>query len=124
MSPVTVLLVDDDEGVTFLNRFLLESSGQNLIIQTAINGSEALKIIEQAGACPDIILLDVNMPVMDGFEFLQALSEKPQYYNHATVYMLTSSLRETDRDAAQKFSCVKKYLEKPLTEEMVKALFV
>lgn len=123
MNPVTVLLVDDDEGVTFLNRFLLESSGRNFTIQTAINGSEALSMIEQAGTCPDIIFLDVNMPVMDGFEFLQELSERPDYYNRATVYMLTSSLRETDREAAQKFSCVKKYLEKPLTEKIVKELF-
>jgi len=122
MKPVTVLLVDDDDGVTFLNRFLLESSGHDLVIQTAINGSEALKIIEQAGACPDIILLDVNMPVMDGFEFLQALSERQVYFKTANVYMLTSSLRETDRQAAAKFSCVKRYLEKPLTEEMVKEL--
>ncbi len=122
MNPVTVLLVDDDEGVNFLNRFLLESSGRDFVIQTAINGSEALKIIEQAGACPDIILLDVNMPVMDGFEFLQALSERPVYYDQANVYMLTSSLRETDRQAATKFSCVKRYLEKPLTQEMVKEL--
>lgn len=122
MKPVTVLLVDDDDGVTFLNRFLLESSGHDLVIQTAINGSEALKIIEQAGACPDIILLDVNMPVMDGFEFLQALSERQVYFETANVYMLTSSLRETDRQTAAKFSCVKRYLEKPLTEEMVKEL--
>ena len=117
MNPVTVLLVDDDEGVTFLNRFLLESSGRNLIIQTAINGSEALKVIEQAGACPDIILLDVNMPVMDGFEFLETVNQQKLCIGHSKIFIVTSSDRDEDRDKALGYSFVKGYLQKPLDEK-------
>lgn len=92
-------------------------------IQVAENGQEALAIIEKNGSCPDVIFVDVNMPVMDGFEFLQALKEKTPYYNTAKVFVITSSLRDSDRETALSFACVKGYIEKPLNEEVVAGIF-
>ncbi|HLP21406.1 MAG TPA: response regulator [Chitinophagales bacterium] len=123
MSARKILLVDDDAGVNYLNRFLLESAGIGAEIQVAQNGQEALDILEKDGVCPDVIFLDVNMPVMDGFEFLQELKQRTALYNTARIYVITSSLRETDRETALSFECVKGYLEKPLSEEMINKIF-
>ena len=123
MANLKILLVDDDGGVNYLNRFLLEQSGRETEIQIAENGREALAISEKNGVCPDVIVLDVNMPVMDGFEFLQVLKETTPYYNTATVYVNTSSLRESDKETALSFTCVKGYFEKPLSEGIIKKIF-
>jgi CheY-like chemotaxis protein len=120
MSARKFLLVDDDPGVTFLNRYLLENSGTECLIDVAENGQEALAHIEKNG-CPDIIVLDVNMPVMDGFDFLQEFKKKGVCAG-TQVFVLTSSLRDTDRETALSFECVKAYLEKPLNDELVTLL--
>lgn len=118
-----ILLVDDDPGVTFLNRYMLEKSFVKGEIFIAQHGREAIELMEAKKLLPDVIFLDVNMPVMNGFEFLEALKAKPDWYNNTNVYMLTSSLREEDKKKALAHSCVKKYFEKPITENMIKEVF-
>jgi len=119
MAEIKVLLVDDDRAINFLNQIILKDSGLNCTVDVALNGSEALSVIKDKDVCPDVILLDINMPVMDGFEFLENLKEMGTCYNTTRVYMLTSSLRDSDREEALAFDCVKSYLEKPLTAQMV-----
>ncbi len=123
MSTRNILLVDDDEAAIFLNRYMLQSSDVKGTITVAQHGKHALEIIDAASAWPDIIFLDVNMPVMNGFEFLNALKEREECYKNIHVYMLSSSLRESDKEQAFAHPCVKKYLEKPLTAEMIKEVF-
>ena len=123
MESIDILLIDDDEGVNFLNKFLLNDSKVPATISVALNGEMALKLIKENHHCPDVIFLDINMPVMDGFEFLESFKEYSEYYSKTKVYMLTSSLRESDRARASAYSCVVDYLEKPLSEDMIKAIF-
>lgn len=74
-----ILLVDDDNIFNFLNTKLLRQSGIADEIHTALNGKEALDLLNNyytgAFALPDVILLDLNMPVMDGFAFLEAFKK-------------------------------------------------
>lgn len=123
MELKNILLVDDDEGVNFLNKYLLNDSKVAASISTAINGREALKLVSDSGICPDIIFLDINMPVMDGFEFLENFREQSPCFSNSKVYMLTSSLRDSDRARAAMYECVVDYLEKPLSEEAIKSIF-
>lgn len=123
MEGQKILLVDDDAAVTFLNRYMLEKSNVKGEIFTAQHGREAMELMEAKSLLPDVIFLDVNMPVMNGFEFLDALKTKPDWYNNTMVYMLSSSLREEDKEKALAHSCVKKYFEKPITEKMIKEVF-
>ena len=118
-----ILLVDDDAAVNFLNKFLLTDSGISASISVTTNGLEALNSIKESRRCPDVIFLDINMPVMDGLGFLEAFKEYPEYYPQAKVYILTSSLRESDKDKASSYACVADYLEKPLTAEMIEKIF-
>src|SRR5688572_24065415 len=83
-----VLLVDDDPLMRFLTRQALEQCG--LIVKEAENGKQALTIYENS--MPDIVLMDVMMPLMDGFEACSLLRAKGQY---APVIMLTG-LEDSD----------------------------
>jgi CheY-like chemotaxis protein len=123
MGIKNILLVDDDAAVNFLNKFLLTASNKDYDISVAVNGRDAIKSIIASSQCPDVIFLDINMPVMGGFDFLQIFQEYGKCNGHTQVYMLTSSIRQSDKDLAATFSCVKGYMEKPLSEESIKSLF-
>jgi CheY-like chemotaxis protein len=121
-----ILLVDDDATSNFLTRMLIEDMELANRIYTAQNGAEALELIkgqcissEQVddNYCPELILLDINMPIMDGFEFLEELQKlKDLRHKDTKIVILTSSTNAKDLERAQSYA-VYKYLQKPLTEE-------
>lgn len=119
MRQVKVLLVEDDEITNFLSEAILSALGITSVIAT-LNGMEGL--IYLAKDCPDLILLDIAMPVMDGFEFLEE-KQKTGACPKSKVALLTSSIRKTDQSKASAFPEVVAYLEKPLsTKKMQKLL--
>jgi CheY-like chemotaxis protein len=120
MTPEKLLLVDDDSAFNFLNRIILRSSGISWEIDECLDGQAALKYVTSTEKCPDVILLDINMPIMDGFEFLEEFERHHKFNDHTKVFVLTSSDQDEDRHSAQKYTCVKGYFDKPLTEEHVK----
>ena len=122
-----VLLVDDDSVSNFLNEMTLHEMNFSGEVHISENGKEALNYInqyccnngEEGGTCPDIIFLDINMPVMDGFQFLEEFEklnfckEKP-----IRVVMLTSSSASADIDKVKKYN-VDGYIVKPLCESKI-----
>lgn len=109
----TVLLVDDDDADHYLCQQIFRRSGQEIELLIAIDGLDALEKIEQHPGSIDLILLDINMPRMNGHEFLA------KYQERATepipiVAMLTSSDQTDDREQALRYECVRDYLLKPL----------
>src|SRR5438874_6188 len=99
-----ILLIDDDEITNFINKDLLTGMDIASHIQICENGKEAIDYLEEAYAgsnpdfpAPDIIFLDLNMPVMDGFEFLKQYQELFSEEHHCkAIIMLTTSLRDED----------------------------
>jgi CheY-like chemotaxis protein len=126
MRPIRcTLLVDDDPATNYLNRKLLERLAVSAQVQVAHNGQEALDVLATscvtpaAPACPSLIFLDVNMPVMNGFEFLTAYHQLPLAQQDAVVIiMLTTSLHPRDVQRAEELP-VAGFLTKPLTAEKV-----
>ncbi len=120
-----VLLVDDDETANFLNQSLLEDLAVAGQILVAHNGMEALDVLQKQcsqGRCPQLILLDINMPVMNGFEFLDAYQQLEIAHKQSVVIvMLTTSLNPNDVGRLGKIPAVG-FLNKPLTEQMVRDL--
>lgn len=113
-----VLLVEDDETTNSISRIILKSAGfQN--VEEVLNGMEACKHLEKE--CPDIIFLDINMPVMDGWEFLEEKKVKAPCKN-TKIAILTSSIHPNDLKRAGKYPCVIAYFEKPLTEVKLEEL--
>ena len=117
-----VFLVDDNELDRRLYRRVLTRGGINHPVMEFGSGDETLNCLLRYG-CDNIelIFLDINMPRMNGFEFLEAaIAELGDEFKSGVVVMLTTSLDPKDQQRAQQFSTIKKYINKPLTVEDVK----
>jgi len=118
-----VLLVDDDEISNFINTQVLMDINLADDIMVAMNGQEALELLRESYETddtfgrPELIFLDLNMPIMDGFSFLQACEFCKN--GNIKVVVLSSSTNSKDMEAAQRFPQVKYYLNKPLTADKV-----
>ncbi|MCB9230041.1 MAG: response regulator [Bacteroidia bacterium] len=130
MTPLKmVLLVEDDDIVNFYNEFLLKDSGLTEAISIARNGREALDYLikcdqgEPGYVHPDLIFLDINMPIMNGFEFIEKYEESELSRRaRALVVMLTTSLHQKDIDRAKEYKSISEYLYKPLMKESLKGV--
>lgn len=116
-----VLLVDDDEISNFLTATVLRNSQVFADIKISLDGREALQWLEQkqksTGSYPDLILLDLNMPHMNGFKFLQSLRQLPGPPPKIPIVVLSTSNFQEDFDYLRQFPEVEVFLYKPLTEE-------
>ncbi|GAB4401240.1 MAG: response regulator [Microscillaceae bacterium] len=114
------LVVEDDAITTLIIKKTLEKHPSFDKIYAAKNGQEALEWVQHCyahkEALPELILLDLNMPVMDGWEFLEAFQDLPLAQKVAVV-VLSSSIDQADLDRARTYPFVKGYFAKPLTEE-------
>ncbi|WP_350285752.1 response regulator [uncultured Croceitalea sp.] len=90
----TVLLVDDDDTTNFLNKFFLNQLDKNLEVNIALNGREAMEflMLNAKDILPCLIVLDTNMPVMDGWEFLKSFDQKigDEIKKKTVVVMMTA----------------------------------
>jgi CheY-like chemotaxis protein len=110
-----ILLIDDDEPTNFLNKMTLEQSGCTRQIRIAQSGQEALDYLRHAAYRPDLIFLDINMPAMDGWEFLDRYRGLPADRKADIVLiMLTTSLNPDDEERTKAIPEVAGFENKPL----------
>lgn len=122
-----VCLIDDDNIYQFTARKLLESTGLAKHIQSFYNGSEAINYFKDQNnkpeTLPDVIFLDINMPVMNGWEFLE---EYNKLYTNLpkpiVVYVVSSSIDSNDRQKSKEYKLVSDYLVKPINRIQYKEL--
>lgn len=109
----SILTVDDDESDLFICAYTIRRFDPGITVHRAENGLAAIELLQRIDR-PDAIILDINMPVMNGFEFLEHYARA--FNGHAPVVaMLTSSHLSADRERALRYDFVKSYFEKPLT---------
>lgn len=110
-----ILLVDDDPIFLTLAELAIKKESEEVEIFKAMNGEEAINFLKNQSV--DIIFLDLNMPVMNGWEFLDAL---PQIENWGKeIYVLTSSIDPSDQRKADENPLVTSMLEKPLDRDKI-----
>lgn len=118
-----VLLIDDDEVSNFICSRLLERSGFAQEVIVTLNARSALDYLQDCDDVrnwPDVILLDINMPVMDGWDFLAAYKQlDAQARSQTRLFLFSSSCHEEDVARSKTYDDVEEYLFKPLTREII-----
>jgi CheY-like chemotaxis protein len=122
----SILLVDDESVFNFINTKILVGLGVSDEIHTALNGNEALDLINNyysgSQSMPRLILIDLNMPLLDGFGFIQAFQRLHiPNKDRVVLAILTSSVSEWDRERAQSLG-IKHFLTKPVSEAALRAV--
>lgn len=121
-----ILLVDDDKICNFIAESTLNRLGVAKEVHSALNGQEALDLFngyfQGEVAVPDIIFLDLNMPIMDGFQFIDAFKKLdfPKKEN-ILIVILTSSMNPQDIQQAKSLG-IDHYMAKPINEEKIMTL--
>lgn len=110
---INVLAVDDDATLIFVLKRFLQKTGRVSEIRVASDGKEAMDILIDGTWAPDIIFLDINMPVMSGWDFLEEFSRLLADKIECEIVMLSSSTREMEIEQASKHPEVSRYLSKP-----------
>ncbi len=115
---IKTLVIDDDEISIMLSDFLLKDNSFFPVIETYMDGDSALEHLksEYSEDIIYIIILDINMPLMNGWEFLEEIKAFVSQKN-TSVFMLSSSTDKLDIEKAEKIDLVKGFFSKPLREE-------
>lgn len=120
----TVLLIDDDEVDNLAHARVIKKAGfaENILVeQSPVKALDLLKsTLKDNLKFPDVIFLDLNMPMMNGFEFLEAYSKLPEESIKKTkIFILSSSLNPEDEERAFLNPYVHKFIIKPLPKELL-----
>ena len=108
--------MDDDKVLNFLTAKSFKKSGIVQRVEVAFNGQEALDYLIHAKEVPDFILLDIGMPIMDGFEFMEAY-RKLKLDKRPKVAIYTGSIEDGDKEKAKSYHDIVDFIVKPLTPE-------
>ena len=124
-----ILLIEDDEATNFYNHLIIEKADVAEHTQITLNGMEAIDYLTNSGKYhkndnefpkPDLIFVDINMPKMDGWEFLDEYQKLPDFQKgKIIIVMLTTSINPDDQRRAESIPLVSGYKHKPLTVEIL-----
>lgn len=126
-KPYTICIVDDDEIYKFTMKKMIESNGLATKLIFFSDGEEAINFMIDNVAnsidLPDLIFLDINMPIMDGFQFMEEYVKlKPIMEKKIIIYMATSSVDGADIERFQKISEISDYIVKPIKSDELKSI--
>ncbi len=109
-----ILVIDDDSIILFIHRTMIKNSGIKAQVEYFLSAQLALDyIMQHKDTHSFLLLLDINMPLMSGWDLLDILKECP-FKENINVVMVTSSINESDRTKANSYEQVHEYLTKPI----------
>jgi CheY-like chemotaxis protein len=123
MNPIrTLTLIDDDDIFVFLTKKAIEQTKLVELIKVFENGLDALNFLKEnkhnVNALPEIILLDLSMPIMNGWQFLEEYTKlHPTIGKNITIYICSSSISHDDITRAKAINEVSDYIIKPITKD-------
>lgn len=113
-----IMLVDDEDDYHLITRMMLKKAGFRGRFSAFLDPAEAIAHLRGSEEQPDLLLVDINMPATDGFQFLESCKQDTLIEcADTTVVMCSSSNRPVDMEKARNVPCVREYIEKPLTSE-------
>ncbi len=130
--PKSIILIDDDESSNFLNKIFIKQVDSEINVHALANGKEGLDFILNRGVfqenepfqAPALVMLDIRMPIMDGWQFLQAYEkEVPQTVKeNLVIVLITISEDQDDIERANNEPNIVEYIRKPLSDIKFKKL--
>ena len=122
-----ILLIDDDYATNYIHKRVIDKAEITENVVVLESGYDALEYLRETNIeeypRPDIIFLDINMPGMDGFEFLEEYENlKEMQKGNIILVMLTTSLNPEDKNKSDSISIINGFRNKPLTEEILKGV--
>ena len=123
----SILLVDDDDATNYLHELYIKEWDCADKVYKASNGQEAIDFLNTneyfRQERPSLILLDINMPIMNGFEFMEAYQNiAPELKASLVVVLLTSSLHSMDQERASNLKDLSNFINKPLSKERMEEI--
>lgn len=120
MTKQIIWVIDDDNIYQIIIKKIIQKSEMFSVISAFKNGKDAIDklytILEKNESIPDIILLDINMPIMDGWEFMDELGFiKTKFNKKIVVYIVSSSIAIEDKNKSKSYENILGYLSKPVT---------
>lgn len=120
-----ILIVDDDMVYRMVSSRMMSLIDSSLLIEESENGQKGLVNLknQRDSDLRTVVLLDINMPVLDGWGFLEQLKEDSFYQlSQLEIYMVSSSTNESDVLKAKQFDFIKGFIHKPLSEKNIRAI--
>ncbi|MEO7443908.1 MAG: response regulator [Ferruginibacter sp.] len=114
-----IFLIDDDEDDLFMFKEVIESISSSLLCETALNGKIALEVLKNRTSFPDIIFLDLNMPIMDGLDFLIQI-KKEEFLKNIPVCIFTTTNTPRDKELTKELGAIS-FLTKPSDFQMLRS---
>lgn len=116
----SALLIDDDPSCNFILSEFINLVDPSIKKTSAFSVDESIDFLDSNTAFPDVIFLDLNMPIKSGFDFLRVYEEKYfPIYPHTKIYVLTSSLRPSDKERTLRYRCVTEYKSKSEIDQFI-----
>lgn len=126
------MLIDDNEIDNLINQKMIEASNicENIFVHSGARSAieflkniEKIKHVDAMSILPEVIFLDIDMPLMDGFQFLDLFDKlNDSTKEKCKIVMLTSSINPQDINKSKNYDYVKKYINKPLTQQNLTGL--
>lgn len=121
---MNVIFIDDDEDLNFLQERMCARSKiiDNYFI--ASSAFQTLDYLQESPVMPDVIFVDINMPIMNGFGFIEEYEKNfSSRFPETQLFVVSSSIRENDRVKALEYGTVKGFIIKPLTDEKLEEIY-
>lgn len=117
---ITVLIIDDDEDDRFFMEQAFKTDSPSTQLYLAADGQQALDLLRSAQPLPDVVLLDLNMPGLNGFEVLKRLKQSA-HYRSIPVVILTTSDASADQERSRQLGATE-FITKPTTYDGLSAI--
>lgn len=114
-------ILDDDKIFVFVLKKVIAKNNNFDAIMDFKNGEDVLSLLENESNLPNLIFLDLNMPIIDGWQFLEKI-EKLHYKDKLNIFIMSSSIDKSDIEKSKKYSTVKDFISKPINNDKLNQL--